>query len=47
MVDSGEPWQLITTFNEAGEGTMVESSSHHWQSGSGYGYYLDALNEIH
>lgn len=46
MVDSGEPWQLITTFNEAGEGTMVESSSH-WQSSSGYGYYLDSLNEIH
>jgi hypothetical protein len=46
MVASGEPWQLITTFNEAGEGTLVEASSD-WQSDSGYGYYLDSLNEIH
>jgi hypothetical protein len=45
MVDSNEPWQLITTFNEAGEGTMVESSID-WPSISGYGIYLDALNEI-
>ena len=27
MVDSNEPWQLITTFNEAGEGTLIEPSS--------------------
>lgn len=46
MVDSGEPWQLITTFNEAGEGTMVESS-HHWDSDTGYGFYLDALHDIY
>jgi hypothetical protein len=45
MVDSGEPWQLITTFNEAGEGTMIESSPS-WQSSSGYGWYLDSLHDI-
>jgi Glycosyl hydrolase family 99 len=45
MVSSGAPWQLVTTFNEAGEGTMIESSPH-WSSNTGYGYYLDALNQI-
>ena len=24
MVESGEPWQLITTYNEWGEGTGIE-----------------------
>jgi hypothetical protein len=43
MVDSSEPWQLVTTFNEAGEGTMVEASKH-WSSNSGYGHYLDCLH---
>jgi hypothetical protein len=43
MTRSGEPWQLILSFNEAGEGTMVESSPH-WQSKSGYGKYLDCLH---
>ena len=37
MVASGQPWQLITTFNEWGEGTQVESST---QLGRAY---LDAL----
>jgi len=46
MVDSKEPWQLITTFNEAGEGTLIEPSSKHWPSDSGYGYYLDCLHDI-
>lgn len=46
MVDSGEPWQLITTFNEAGEGTAIEATSRHWPSESGYGYYLDCLHAI-
>jgi hypothetical protein len=45
MVESGEPWQLITTFNEWGEGTAVEPAAE-WASASGYGIYLDALNEI-
>jgi hypothetical protein len=45
MVDSGDPWQLITTFNEAGEGSTIEPSAE-WASDSGYGYYLDCLHDI-
>jgi hypothetical protein len=45
MVESGEPWQLITTFNEWGEGTAVESATE-WESLSGYGQYMDVFNEI-
>jgi hypothetical protein len=37
MVASGEPWQLITTWNEYGEGTVVEPTT---QFGSSY---LDIL----
>jgi hypothetical protein len=43
MVASGEPWQLVTTFNEWGEGTAVESAAE-WASPSGQGRYLDALH---
>ena len=43
MVASGAPWQLVTTFNEWGEGTAVESAVE-WASPSGYGAYLDALH---
>jgi hypothetical protein len=43
MVASNEPWQLVTTFNEWGEGTAVESATE-WASPSGYGAYLDALH---
>jgi hypothetical protein len=43
MVASGEKWQLVTTFNEWGEGTSVESAAE-FASGSGYGQYLDALH---
>ncbi|MCL4561060.1 MAG: hypothetical protein M1281_10635, partial [Chloroflexi bacterium] len=43
MVASGAPFQLITTFNEWGEGTAVESAQE-WASPSGYGQYLDALH---
>ncbi|MDW8059163.1 MAG: DNRLRE domain-containing protein, partial [Thermomicrobium sp.] len=43
MVASGEPWQLITTFNEWGEGTTVESAEE-WASPSGFGAYLDVLH---
>jgi hypothetical protein len=42
MVASRAPWQLVTTFNEWGEGTAVESAVE-WQSASGRGAYLDAL----
>jgi hypothetical protein len=43
MITSGAPFQLITTFNEWGEGTAIESASE-WSSPSGYGAYLDALH---
>jgi hypothetical protein len=43
MVASREPWQLVTTFNEWGEGTAVEPARE-WRSRSGYGKYLDALH---
>ena len=43
-VSSDEDWQPITTFNEWGEGTAVESAEE-WASESGYGYYLDALHD--
>ena len=42
MVASGAPFQLVTTFNEWGEGTSVESATQ-WASSSGYGRYLDIL----
>jgi hypothetical protein len=45
MVASRAPWQLVTTFNEWGEGTAVEPASE-WGSSSGYGVYLDVLHEI-
>jgi hypothetical protein len=47
MVQSGENWQLITTFNECGEGTHVEASSPNWGSETKYGYYLDCLHRYH
>ena len=44
MIDSGTDFQLITTFNEWGEGTAVESADE-WATPSGYGAYLDALHD--
>ncbi len=43
MIASNATFQLITTFNEWGEGTAVELASE-WSSPSGYGAYLDALH---
>jgi len=43
MIASKAKFQIITTFNEWGEGTAVESASE-WASPSGYGQYLDALH---
>jgi hypothetical protein len=43
MIASKANFQLITTFNEWGEGSAVESASE-WVSSSGYGQYLDALH---
>lgn len=45
MVASGQPLQLVTTFNEWGEGTSVENANE-WASASGYGIYLDILHAI-
>jgi hypothetical protein len=44
MVASGEPWQLITTFNEWGEGTAVESSSEWAACATCPGMYLNYLH---
>jgi hypothetical protein len=46
MAASKTMFQLITTFNEHGEGTTVECcrGSQGWESKSGYGTYLDALH---
>jgi len=43
MIASGADFQLITTFNEWGEGTSVESA-YEWGSATGYGAYLEALH---
>ena len=43
MKASGVRWQLITTFNEWGEGTAVEPARQ-WPSGTGFGRYLDLLH---
>jgi hypothetical protein len=43
MIASNAPLQLVTTFNEWGEGTAVESATE-WASASSYGDYLDALH---
>jgi hypothetical protein len=46
QVASGARWQLVTSFNEWGEGTAVEPSRQ-WQSRSGYGTYLDAMRAVY
>ena len=40
---SAAAFKLVTTFNEWGEGSSVESATQ-WASSSGYGTYLDALH---
>jgi hypothetical protein len=44
MVASRAPWQLVTTFDEWGEGTAVQPAQE-WATPSGYGAYLDALHD--
>lgn len=53
MIGHGDPFQLITSFNEWGEGHSVESADGNsgrdytgsgWSTGSGRGLYLDGLN---
>ena len=43
MIASNAPWQLVTTFNEWGEGTSVESAEE-WASSGPYGAYIEALH---
>jgi hypothetical protein len=43
MVASGKPWQLVTAFNEWGEGWAVEDAKE-WSTRSGFGRYLDILH---
>jgi hypothetical protein len=43
MKASQARFQLITSFNEWGEGTSVESAEE-WATASGYGTYLDILH---
>jgi hypothetical protein len=45
MAASHAQFELITTFNEWGEGTAVESADE-WASSSGYGSYLDAMHQV-
>jgi Glycosyl hydrolase family 99 len=44
MRDSHADWQLVSSFNEWGEGTSVENAAE-WTSASGYGSYLDVLHD--
>jgi hypothetical protein len=45
MFAANVKFQLVTTFNEWGEGTSVESATE-WASPSGYGKYMDALHNF-
>lgn len=45
VADSKTRWQLVTTFNEWGEGTAVESAQE-WATKSGNGAYLDILRRV-
>jgi hypothetical protein len=45
MIRSRARWQLVTTFNEWGEGTAVEPAVE-WATASGEGAYLDALHAV-
>lgn len=53
MIKSQAQFQLITTFNEWGEGTAIEPANSlvngaagGWASASGYGTYIDVLHQI-
>ncbi|HUR15636.1 MAG TPA: metallophosphoesterase [Mycobacteriales bacterium] len=45
MAASSARFQLVTTYNEWGEGTSVESARE-WGSGGGRGVYLDVLHRL-
>ena len=44
MAASGARWQLVTTYNEWGEGTSVEGATQ-WSSASTHGTYVDILRK--
>jgi hypothetical protein len=43
MAAADEPWHLITTFNEWGEGTSVEEAVE-WETAD-HGEYLEVLHD--
>ncbi|HET7745512.1 MAG TPA: hypothetical protein VFK76_12315 [Gaiellaceae bacterium] len=45
MAASGDPFQLVVSFDEWGEGTAVESAEE-WATPSGYGAYVDVLHDV-
>jgi hypothetical protein len=45
MATSKAPFQLVTTYNEWGEGTSVESTTQ-WPSATGHGQYVDVLHTV-
>jgi RNA polymerase sigma factor (sigma-70 family) len=45
VAESKEPFQLIISYNEWGEGTAVESATA-WSSPSGHGVYMDILHQV-
>jgi len=45
LATSKAPFQLITTFNEWGEGTSIESTTE-WPSADGHGQYIDILHDV-
>ena len=45
VAESKDPFQLIISYNEWGEGTSVESATA-WSSPSGHGVYMDILHQV-
>jgi RNA polymerase sigma factor (sigma-70 family) len=45
VAESRDPFQLIISYNEWGEGTAVESATA-WSSPSGHGVYMDILHQV-
>lgn len=43
MIASRARFQLVTTFNEWGEGTAIEGATE-WRTGNGYGQYVEVLH---
>jgi RNA polymerase sigma factor (sigma-70 family) len=45
VAESKDPFQLIISYNEWGEGTAIESATA-WSSPSGHGIYMDILHQV-